>query len=173
MENSVTGARNHKQATPSSPLVEVTREFNAPVERVWRAFTDAEQIKQWWGPETFSCPSAKIDFRIGGHYLYAMKDQKDQVTWSTGQFEEIVPNKKIVYTDDFSDDKGNVISPKEAGMPGEWHGTTFVTLEFFKTDEDTTKLVLTHQGIPGAMHDDCVNGWSSSIDKMQALVERH
>ena len=46
--------------------ITVTRLFNAPVELVWKTWTDPELVKRWWGPDMFTCPSAKIDFRVGG-----------------------------------------------------------------------------------------------------------
>ncbi|HRG53459.1 MAG TPA: SRPBCC domain-containing protein, partial [Bacteroidia bacterium] len=50
----------------------VTRIFNAPVELVWQNWTDPELIKQWWGPDKFTCPTAKIDFREGGTSIVSM-----------------------------------------------------------------------------------------------------
>ena len=50
----------------------VTRVFDAPVEAVWKAWTDAEQVKKWWGPDGFTAPVAKLDFREGGTSLVCM-----------------------------------------------------------------------------------------------------
>lgn len=44
----------------------VTRVFDAPLELVWKAWTDPEHIVQWWGPDHFTSPSAEMDFREGG-----------------------------------------------------------------------------------------------------------
>ena len=67
-----------------------------------------EHIKKWWGPAIFTAPTVKIDFRVGGKYLYSMlandgTPMAGQEFWSTGTYEEIVPLKKIVATDHFSD----------------------------------------------------------------------
>jgi uncharacterized protein YndB with AHSA1/START domain len=98
--------------------------------------------------------------------------QSGQVIWGTGTYEEIIPFQKIVYTDQFSDESGNPITPKEAGMPSwEGPGLTYVTVEF-ESRAGNTVMTLTHEGIPKAIHDDCVSGWTSSIDKLQMLVER-
>ena len=51
----------------------IMREFNAPRELVWRAFTEPEQIKKWWGPKAFTAPVVKIDLRVGGEYLFCMR----------------------------------------------------------------------------------------------------
>src|SRR5688572_6017851 len=102
----------------ASPLVEVTRVFRAPVERVWQAWSKPDQVKQWWGPEHYSCPEAKIDFHVGGRSLLAMKGPDEKVIWSGGTYKEIIPNKKIVTSDEFTDKEGYPVSPKVYGMPG-------------------------------------------------------
>jgi uncharacterized protein YndB with AHSA1/START domain len=156
----------------NTPVVEVERTFQAPVERVWKAWSNQDIIRQWWGPETYTCPEAQIDFRVGGDYLIAMKGPDQKVVWAGGTYKEIIPNEKIYYTDHFCDENGKWISPSEAGLPGEWPHNTYVTVTFDSIGENETYMSISHEGIPGEMHDDCVSGWSSSIDKMQRLVER-
>ena len=51
----------------------VTRVFDAPAENVWRAWSDAEMVKLWWGPTGFTCPFARIDFREGATSLVCMR----------------------------------------------------------------------------------------------------
>ena len=160
------------KAVAKSPPVEVTRNFDVPIERVWQAWANPELVKQWWGPEGYSCPEAKSDFRQGGKYLFAMKGPDAKVAWSGGVYEQIVENKKIVYTDNFTDKDGKVVDPEVYGMPGEWGDTTRVTVEFEKISDAETKMSLKHEGIPADMHDDCVQGWTSSIGKIEKLVRR-
>ena len=163
----------HKTNTDNSPLVEVKRTLRAPVERVWQAWSDAKLVQQWWGPREFTCPDARTDFRVGGKYLFGMKNLRGgDIVWGAGTYQEIIPNQKIVYTDQFADPSGNPITPKEAGMPNwEGPGLTFVTVDF-ESRGDSTIMTLTHEGIPKALHDDCVSCWSSTVDKLQMLVER-
>lgn len=158
-----------------TPFVEVSKEFNAPIEQVWKAWAEPELIKQWWGPHHFTSPSAKADFRIDGKYLFAMESPDGQVMWSTGIYKEILPLQLIVCTDQFSDESGNPISAEEAGMEEEWSdtGTLIFSVKFEKLGDDKTRIQLVHEGIPSSMHDDCVEGWSTSLDKMKNLVEKH
>lgn len=156
-----------------SPLVTITRFFNAPMEKVWQAWSNEELVKEWWGPEGYSAPYAKIDFRVGGKSLLAMKDPKGEVIYSGGVYKEIIPFKKIVTTDHFADKNGKIIPASEAGMPGEWPLDCLITIEFSDGNEEQVKIIINHEGIPKAMHDDCVEGWNSSIDKFQRLVESH
>lgn len=153
------------------PHVEITRTFTAPVERLWEVWTTPELVKQWWGPETYSCPEAKIDLRQGGKCLLAMKGPDGKVMYSGGTIEELIPNQKLVTTDQFTDKEGNAIDPKEVGMPGDWPEASRITVEFRKDGADGSELHILHEGIPKEMHDDCVQGWSSSIDKFQRVVE--
>ncbi len=60
------------QAVKKRDLI-VTRVFDAPVELVWKAWTDPEYVMRWWGPDHFTSPSAKIDFREGGTSLVCMR----------------------------------------------------------------------------------------------------
>ena len=48
----------------------VTRIIDAPIELVWKAWTDPELIMRWWGPKYYTSPSCKIDFREGGKYIF-------------------------------------------------------------------------------------------------------
>jgi uncharacterized protein YndB with AHSA1/START domain len=155
------------------PPVELTRTFKSPVEIVWAAWSQPELIKQWWGPVEFSCPEAKVDFKVGGQALLAMKDPDGKVIWSTGTYKEIVLHKKIVVTDSFSDELGNIIPAKQVGMPGDWDEPCLITISFHSPDPGSTVMNIYHEGIPSEVHDDCVSGWSSSLDKMRTLVEKN
>ena len=93
--------------------LKIIRVFDAPVELVWAAWSSPELVKQWWGPKDFTAPTIRIDFREGGKYLYAMHGPADSEydvdMWNTGVYKEIVPNKRIVYLDSFSDADGNPV----------------------------------------------------------------
>jgi uncharacterized protein YndB with AHSA1/START domain len=175
-ENLRTGRSvQHKQSTSESPLVEVTMNFRAPAKAVFEALSTPALVQEWWGPETYFCPHAESDFRVGGKYLFAMESEKDgQVMWSTGHYLEIEPDRKIVYSDSFANSKGEPISAAEAGMKDfpDW-GEGFVTLELEAVGQNETNLLLSHEGIPARMHDDCVEGWTSSLNKLKRVVERH
>jgi uncharacterized protein YndB with AHSA1/START domain len=170
LNNDITKEKNILE---SSPLVTISRILNAPIEQVWKSWSKEELIKKWWGPEGFTCPTAKIDFREGGKYLLGMQDSSGKIIWSSGIYKEIVPNKKIVSTDHFSDEFGNPIFASAAGMPGEWPLDCIITVEFSNDNVKQTKMIINHEGIPKEMHDDCVEGWNSSINKLQKLLERH
>jgi uncharacterized protein YndB with AHSA1/START domain len=153
------------------PLVELTRNFAAPVERLWKAWTTPEMMKQWWGPEQFTCPEARMDVREGGKAILAMKGPDGKIQYSGGTYEEIIPHERLVMTDQFTDQNGNFMSAQEVGMGGDWPDTMRVTIEFESLNPHQSQIHIVHQGIPKVAHEDCVAGWSSSLEKLKRLVE--
>ncbi len=146
--------------------VNITRTFDLPVAKVWQAWTDPKSLKKWWGPKDFTCPYCDIDLKVGGKYLACMRSNEEAEFWSTGVYKEIIPDKKIVCTDSFSDDKGNVIPASELNMPGDWPMELLVTVTFEEAG-GKTKIDLQQVGIPPEMYDDCIKGWDESLDKLE------
>lgn len=114
------------------------RVFDAPRELVFKAFSESERLKQWWGPRGWILPVCNVDFRPGGVWHYCMKcTDKNQgefygmESWGKAVYQEIIENEKIVYTDYFSDAEGN----EAEGMP-----PSQITV-IFTEEEGRTKLV--------------------------------
>jgi uncharacterized protein YndB with AHSA1/START domain len=153
-----------KPATAAAKTIVLERIFKAPRELVWKTWTESERIMRWWGPKPFTAPVIKIDFRVGGTYLYCMRSPEGQNYWSTGIFHEIIPMDKIVYTDSFADADGNVVSPETYGMV-DFPAELMVTVTF-EDHAGQTKLILRHEGIPaGEMSEMTEAGWSTSLEK--------
>lgn len=152
-----------------SSTVVIERVFEAPVEKVWQAWTDPEWVKKWWGPKDFTAPVAQIDFRVGGKYLYAMHgpagSQWDKDMYSGGTYKEIMPLKKIVVADSFMDKDGNVISGAEYGMPMDFPSEQLLTT-MFEDKGGKTKLTLRHEGFPKGQDLGAKAGWNESLDKL-------
>ncbi len=166
-----------KQNITASEL-RITRVLNAPKELVWKAWTDCELVKQWWGPKGFTSPSCRNDFRVGGKSLYAMKAPpgkevwSGKTIWSTGIYREIIPLKKIVVTDSFADEKGNIVSAKYYGMNPEFPLELLVTVTF-EDHEGKTRLDLHHVGFPSeADRDGAREGWNESLDKFAEVLSK-
>jgi uncharacterized protein YndB with AHSA1/START domain len=79
----------------------INRVFNLPVSVVWLAWTDGEYFKKWWGPKDFTCPSSKMEAKVGGKYLNCMRGPDGKEYWSTGEVKELIPERKLVVTDSF------------------------------------------------------------------------
>jgi len=147
----------------------INRVFNLPVSVVWLAWTDAEYFKKWWGPRGFSCPSSKMEARVGGKYLSCMRGPDGKEYWSTGVVKELIPERKLVVTDSFSDDKGNIKPASEYGMPGDWPKELLITV-YLEEADGATKMKLKHQGVPNEMREDCIKGWNESFDKLEENI---
>jgi len=147
----------------------INRVSNLPVSVVWLAWTDAEYFKKWWGPRGFTCPSSKMEAKVGGKYLNCMRGPDGKEYWSTGVVKEFIPQKKLVISDSFSDKNGNIKPASEYGMPGDWPRELLISFELEEAD-GVTKLKLHHEGIPEEAHDDCVKGWNECFDKLEENI---
>jgi len=149
----------------------IERVFDAPLELVWRAWSEPDLFKRWWGPEHFTAPVAQINFRVGGRYLNCMRAPDGQDYWSTGMYTEIVPQERIVYTDSFADEKGNAVPADHYGMSGfPMEMKVIVTLG---EENGKTKMTLCHAGLPaGEMGDQTSAGWNQSFDKLAAELAK-
>jgi len=148
----------------------ITRVFDAPREKVWKAWTLPVELKKWWGPKNFTAPVSTIDLRVGGKYLSCMRGPDGKDYWSTGVYREIVPIERIVVTDSFADEKGNIVPASHYGMTGEFPLELLVTVTF-EALGNKTKMVLRHEGIPsGMMREMTETGWSESFDKLAESV---
>lgn len=160
----------HKNSTPQSHLLEIDREMNAPLEKVFAAFKTPEAIKAWWWPNGLYATKVEIDFREGGRYFINMKGFEQGGGGMTGTFAEIKENELIVMTDQFSDENGKAISAKEAKMPGEWPELIYITFEFSAVNKHTSRFHLSQEGIPNELQRDCIQGWSESFDKLEEYL---
>jgi uncharacterized protein YndB with AHSA1/START domain len=149
----------------------IERVLDAPRERVWEAWTNPEEIKKWWGPKGFDAPSIESDFREGGKYLWAMRSPDGQTHWSTGTFLEIVPQERLVVTDLFADEQGNVVSPSHYGLSGDYPTEGRVTVTFDDAGDGKTKLTVRYEGMaPSETRDLAEAGWNETLDKFAAIL---
>lgn len=159
--------------SPSSPQnMVMVREFDAPVERVWRAWSDGAQVMRWWGPTGFTSPSCNMDFRVGGTALVCMRAPKEfggQDMYNTWTYTDIVPLQKIDFVLRFCDKDGKAIDPATIGLPAELnrevrHLITFVSKPGNKTEMTITEFGYTSQ----QMIDLSRQGLAQCLDKMAA-----
>ena len=155
----------------SQDAVVIERSFDAPIDLIWQMWTEPEHFKAWYGPNGATVPVARMDMRVGGSRLVCMEMETPagpMQMWFTGEYREIVKDKRLVYTESMSDEDGNVLSPSDMGMPAGYPTTTQVMVEL----EDVagrTKMLMTHTGIPGDSPG--AAGWMAAFDKLAAYVE--
>ena len=88
--------------------VRVTREFTAPLEKVWAAWTQSELLDQWWAPKPRKTRTKKMDFREGGLWLYAMVGPEGEEHWCREDFKSVSLMKSFRAVDAFCDPEGTI-----------------------------------------------------------------
>ena len=79
----------------------LTRILNVPREKLFRAWTEPELLKQWFAPKPWTTPKAELDVRPGGSSLIVMRSPEGQELPNRGVYLEVVKNQKLVFTDAF------------------------------------------------------------------------
>jgi len=146
--------------TAEKTSLEITRFINAPRERVYAAWTDSVQLKEWWGPKEVRTRKMTADVRVGGEYRWELINQEGEEMTVHGEYRELVTGKKVVFTWQWEDDEA-------------WKGrTSVVTVEFFDRDGGT-EVRLTHVQLPSEASRDRHNeGWNSVIDRLEKFVKK-
>jgi uncharacterized protein YndB with AHSA1/START domain len=114
-----------------------------------------------------------MDLRVGGDRLVCMEMETPagmMQMWFTGEYREIVENKRLVYTEAMSDEEGNLVSPSDLGMPAGYPTTTQVIVEL-EYVAGRTEMRMTHSGVPADSPG--AAGWVAAFDKLAAYVGEH
>lgn len=90
--------------------INVEREFAAPVNKVWSAWTESQILDQWWAPKPWKARTKKMDFSEGGYWLYAMLGPDGSEHWSRADYGSITPLESFSAKDAFCDSEGNINS---------------------------------------------------------------
>lgn len=86
----------------------VEREFDAPLDLVWKAWTEPRLLDMWWAPRPWKAETKSMDFREGGSWLYSMVGPEGERHWCRADFKTIVDNKRYIGDDGFCDENGNI-----------------------------------------------------------------
>ncbi|MGQ0815350.1 MAG: SRPBCC family protein [Gemmatimonadota bacterium] len=117
----------------------VTRVFDAPVERLWDAWTNPEHVIRWWGPAEFTPSVAKLDVREGGTSLVGVRSPNGRDFYNTWTYRKIAPHRRIEFVQDWADHDGAKVDPVQLGLPRDLprelrHLVVFVSLSDTKTE---------------------------------------
>jgi uncharacterized protein YndB with AHSA1/START domain len=150
--------------------VKITRIFNAPVQEVWKYWTDPGEYMCWWGPKDYSACDYQLDLRVGGKYLGCMQGPDGKKIWSTGIYKEIIEPNRFVCTDSFADEHGNVVPASYYGMGSDLPMEFEVELTLEDLG-DKTRMTLEHCGFPpGEIIEQTKQGWNESFDKLEECL---
>jgi len=148
--------------------IEVNRTFDAPLEMLWKAWTEPEHFMKWYGPKGFTAPTCEIDLREGGRHLFSMLSPDGMQMYSTGSYKEVQPMERLVYTDSMSDAEGNVMSAEMMGMPEGMPTSMDVTVTF-EHDDGKTNVTVSHVG-HGAGAENAGMGWEQAFEKLEEVL---
>ncbi len=165
-----------KNAEPvaAKPFV-LTRVFDAPRDLVWKAWTDAEHLKKWFGPKGTTIPFAKMDFRIGGTYHYCQRMPDGNEMWGKMTYREIKAPERLVVIQCFSDAKGGATRhPMAPTWPletlststlSESGGKTTLTIHWepYNASEEERK---TFDGAYDSMN----QGWGGTLEQLEKYL---
>ena len=90
--------------------IRVERDFNAPVQKVWRAWTESSMLDQWWAPHPWRAETKSMDFRPGGFWLYCMRGPANEAHWARVDYQTIDKFKHFDAMDSFCDENGNKLN---------------------------------------------------------------
>ncbi len=151
--------------------ITLTKIIDAPRERVWEAWTNPDQVAQWWAPNGFTNPVCEVDAKVGGQIYIVMQGGEDMGEWSgmkapiKGEFTEVAQNEKLVFTNNALDQEENIVL----------EGVTTVTFE----DADGGTKLTVHTGAKGTgPHvEDMLNGmpagWEQQLEKLVEFIKNN
>ncbi len=150
----------------------VTRVFDAPPDRVWKAWSDPQHVMRWWGPTGFTSPSCKMDFRVGGTSLVCMRAPEEfggQDMYNTWTYRRIEPTKRIEFVLRFSDQDGNTLDPGAMGLPPGIPGEVPHVITFKAVGDNRTEMTIAERGYTSDEARDLSRaGLEQCLDKMAA-----
>jgi uncharacterized protein YndB with AHSA1/START domain len=144
------------EKTAQKPSLSIVSKFKCTPDKVWRAWTDPQAMKQWFAPsDAFSVLLAEADVRVGGRYRIVMKSPEGEEHDVSGTYREVVREKKLVYT-------------------WAWKSTpereSLVTMEL-RAAGGGTELTLKHeQFFDAAARDRHQHGWNGCIGRLERLL---
>jgi glutathione S-transferase len=135
--------------------LEIKRFIKAPCDRVYAAWTDPVQLREWFGPESVRTRSLSVDARVGGKYRWEIVNQDGEEMAVFGEYRELVPGRKIVFSWRWDDDEA-------------WSNqSSLVTVELSDCDGGT-ELRLVHEQLPSTeSRDRHTGGWNSLLDQLE------
>jgi uncharacterized protein YndB with AHSA1/START domain len=140
--------------------LEIRRVINAPRDRVYAAWTDPAQLKEWFGPEKVQTRDLITDARVGGEFRWDLINSEGEKMTCRGEYRELQPGKKIVFTWQWEDDE-------------DWENHVSIVTVDLDDAGGGTELRLTHEKLPNKeSRDGHTRGWNSALDKLEKFFSK-
>ena len=149
---------------PAEPALVLTRIFDAPGERVWKAWTDPKRLAQWWGPHGFTNPDCELDAQRGGVIRIHMRGPDGTVYPMTGVYQEVVEPERLVFTSGALNEHGNLLFQVLT--------TVTFTGQGVKTTLRVEARVVTSTAEAAPYLDGMEAGWTQSLERLEAYVAK-
>lgn len=147
------------------------RTVDAPVERVWAAWTEPEGVRTWWGPAGWTCPEAVMDVRVGGASRVTMRSPDGHDLHNLWTYSVVDAPHRLELVLEFCDAAGRVVDPTELGLPPGIPVPVPHVLTFEALSPGRTRLTVTERGYPSeATRQMSLAGLEQSLDKLVASV---
>ena len=139
------------------PSLTLNRHYPVAPEKVWRAWTDPQAVKRWWGPTPGEPVSlAELDVRVGGRFRIVFGGPDGKLHECAGTYQEVVPNRKLVFTWSWPNSTPERVS---------------VVTIVFKDLNGKTELVFKHEQLfDEAARDGHKRGWTGTLDKLDEFL---
>ena len=139
------------------PSLTLSRSYPVAPEKVWRAWTDPEAIRRWWGPGNEPVSLAELDVRVGGRFRIVFGGADGKAHECAGVYREVVPNRKLVFTWTWPNS-----TPERESL---------VTITLRAAGKGTELVFLHEQFFDETIRDDHKRGWSGALDKLQRFLQ--
>ncbi len=146
--------------------------FNANIEKVFQAWTDPEKLMKWFAPDGCTIRFKELQIKNGGRFHSCVSHPQFGDCWCMGEYKEVVPHSKLMFTMINADEHGNKINPVDIGMDSDWPTETLVTVTL--TEENgKTKLQL-RQTVSQALakKTGAYPSWLQMLNNMQTLLHQ-
>ena len=149
----------------------ISRTFEAPRDRMWAAWSERDQLMDWFGPKGFKMPAAKLEFRGGGTFHYCLESPEGNEMWGKFVYREIVKPERLVWVNSFSDKDGGItVHPMSPTWPRE-----MLSSAVFEDQGSKTKLTIQWAPVEGSTALECKTfeegrdsmkmGWSGTFEQ--------
>jgi uncharacterized protein YndB with AHSA1/START domain len=161
----------------TSPEFVINREFKAPRDLVWQAFTDPDRLRHWFGHQGSTVIASKMDLRPGGLYHYGLRTPGQPEMWGKNVYREIIPPSKLVFLNSFSDPTGGL---SRHPLSPTWPREMLTTVTFAEQNGQT---ILSIRWVPWEATEEeittfanaleaCRQGWTGALNQLETYLEK-
>ncbi len=149
----------------------VSREIDAPIDLVWRAWLDPDLVRRWWGPKGFTAPIARMDVREGGTSLVCMRSSEGHEIYNLWSYRLVQPLRRLEFDSRFAESDGTPVPPSAIGMPPGVPDPVPHVVTFEDLGDRRTRVTVTEHGYTtGPVLELSRQGQEECVEKLAAAV---